>query len=171
MLTPNKSLLLITGLAILIGSYLAFNYSPLEKTLNEEEKVVELPLVVEEIKESENPPVFSWRFAEADTNNPDGNQQTKVFLTARYEDGSRVEKLVDTVDGGCSKLEGDSYGGDVSNPVKVQCYYAGLGQNYRIIEGKNSYSVEKKLFEEALPDTTPPNSGWEVLADFAKKLR
>jgi hypothetical protein len=169
MLMQNKPLILIAGLVVIVGGYLAFNYSPLEKNIKEEEKVDELPLLVEEIEASEASPVFSWSFAEAKTNNPDGNPQTEVYLTASYSDGSRVEKLVDTVDGSCSELEGEKYEGDISNTGKVQCYYAGLGQQYRIIESENSHRVERKFFEESLPDYVPPESPWEVVADFIMK--
>lgn len=115
-------------------------------------------------------PTFSWRFEEAETNNLDGNPQTNVFLTATYADGTNNETLVDTVDGDCSELEGEGYEGDVSDTGRVQCYYAGLGQRYRITDGQEEYVIERKLFEEALPDTTPPNYEWEVISTISASI-
>lgn len=168
MLNRNNSLLLIALLSILVGGYLAVSHYTKEGS-DEVEELNERLDESESEEEVEQEPLsgFSWRFEEADTNNPDGNPQTEVYLTASYGDDD-VEKLVDTVDGGCSELEGESYEGDVSNTGKAQCYYAGLGQQYRIVESSDSYVVERKFFEEALPDYNPPASEWEVIADFAK---
>lgn len=157
MLNKNKPLLLILGILLLVGGCLLVSNFATEDNAE-----------TEEVAKLETLSAFSWRFIEADTNNPDGNPQTKVYLTAIYEGGSRVEKLVDTVDGGCSELEGEKYQGDISNTGKVQCYYAGLGQQYRIVEDEDSYLAERKFFEESSPDYVPPESSWEVIADFTK---
>lgn len=110
---------------------------------------------------------FSWNFEEAPTMNLDGNPQTDVFLIATYENNMTEEKLVDTVDGGCSEMVGESYEGDISNTGKVQCYGAGLGQQYRIVAGEDAYLVERKLFEEALPNYEMPDYEWGVVAEFS----
>lgn len=165
MFNRNTTFLLLVLLTIVVGGYLALSIKVEENS----SEVAEINENLEEANaEAESEPLsgFSWRFVEADTNNPDGNHQTEVYLSANYEDGSRVEKLVDTVDGGCSELKGESYEGDVSNTGKVQCYYAGLGQQYRIVESSDSYIVERKLFEEALPDHTPLETEWEVMTEF-----
>lgn len=170
MLNKNNFLLLIAFLAILVGGYLVISLSVDEGS----SEVAEINENLEEANvEAESEPLsdFLWRFEEADTNNPDGNPQTKVYLTASYGEDVREEKLVDTVDGSCSELEGESYEGDISNTGKVQCYYAGLGQQYRIVEDKDSYIVERKFFEEALPDYTPSPSEWEVIAEFDDRYR
>ncbi len=167
MLNRNNSLLLITFLSILVGGYLAVSHYT-EKDGNEVEELKERLEDSESEEEVEAEPLsgFSWRFTEADTSNPDGNPQTKVYLAANYGDGSRVERLVDTVDGSCYELEEDSYESDVSNTAQVQCYYAGLGQQYRIVEDDSEYVVERKLFEEPLPDFNPPTSEWEIVVSF-----
>lgn len=103
-------------------------------------------------------PTFNWAFEEASTLNPDGSPQTNVYLSVNGE-----QKRIDTVDGSCSENEGETYESDVSNTGKVQCYYAGLGQRYRIVKIEDSYAVERKLFEEALPDVALPEREWEVV--------
>ncbi len=113
-------------------------------------------------EEDERPaPSFEWRFEEADSLNPDGGNQTNIYLAVNNED-----KLIDTVDGSCSELEGEKYEGDVSDTGKVQCYYAGLGQNYRITKNEDAYLVERKFIEEGLPDIVPPPEEWEIIEQF-----
>lgn len=109
---------------------------------------------------------FSWRFAEAKTNNLDGLPKTDIFLTITYNHRS-IEKLVDTVDGGCSLLEGQIFEGDISNAGSVQCYAAGFGQQYRVTQSKYVFFVERKFFEEASPDITPSVYEWEVVSEFS----
>ncbi len=106
-------------------------------------------------------PTFSWSFEEARTLNPDGSPQTHVYLLVSGE-----RNLIDTVDGNCSEIEGETYEADVSNTGKVQCYYAGLGQQYRIVKDGDAFVVERKLFEESLPDVTLPGHEWEVVTTF-----
>lgn len=108
---------------------------------------------------------FNWEFEETSALNLDGQPQTEVYLRATYENNISDRKLIDTVDGSCSELPG-KYEGDISNTGKVQCYFAGLGQQYRITSGENLYIIERKLFEEALPDSPPINYEWEPLAEF-----
>jgi hypothetical protein len=126
---------------------------------NSEDVVVANPLQAEQAEELPSPATFNWRFAEASTNNPDGNPQTNVYLTINY-DGRSIERHVDTVDGDCNILEGQRYEDDISNAGSVQCYAAGLGQQYRVTQGQYIFFVERKLFEEALPDVTPPVYEW-----------
>ncbi len=107
------------------------------------------------------PIVFDWDFEVARTLNPDGLPQTEVYLSIADE-----RALIDIVDGGCSEIPDEKYELDISTTGKVQCYYAGLGQQYRIVKNEDFYAVERKLFEEALPDVAPPEHGWEVVATF-----
>lgn len=108
---------------------------------------------------------FNWDFEEASTLNLDDQPQTNIYLLATYENNTSERKLIDTVDGSCSELPG-KHEGDISNTGKVQCYSAGLGQQYRITAGEESYLIERKLFEEALPDSPPINYDWEPLVQF-----
>ena len=110
---------------------------------------------------------FSWRFAEAKSINPDGIPRTEIFLTLTRSTENK-ERLIDTVDGGCSDLGREGRGDDISNTGDVQCYGAGLGQRYRITQqADQTYIVERKLFEEALPDVSPQDYEWEVIEVFS----
>ena len=108
---------------------------------------------------------FAWRFEEAQTMNPDGMPQTNLYLTIEHSN-KKIEQRVDTVDGSCSELEGEKYEGDVSNTGNIQCYAAGLGQRYRITKNEHTYSAERKLFEEAIPNVAAPVYEWEVVKAF-----
>lgn len=146
----------LIAVVIVVALYL-FNSS--------EGAVVTNPLQAEQTEELPGPATFNWRFEEASTNNLDGNPQTNVYLTINH-DGRSMERLVDTVDGDCNIVEGERYEDDISNAGSVQCYAAGLGQQYRVTQGQYIFLVERKLFEEALPDVTPPVYEWEVVAEF-----
>jgi hypothetical protein len=110
--------------------------------------------------------VFAWLFAEAKTSNLDGLPKTDIFLTITYNHRS-IERLVDTVPGGCSLLEGQIFEGDISTAGSVQCYAAGFGQQYRITQNQYIFFVERRFFEEALPDVMPPVYEWEVVSEFS----
>lgn len=109
---------------------------------------------------------FKWHFEEARTLNPDGVPQTNVYLLVTYADTTSEQKVIDTVNGSCSDLPGN-YPGDISNTGKIQCYSAGLGQQYRITREKSSYRIERKLFEEALPDPSSTVYDWELVTEFS----
>jgi hypothetical protein len=110
---------------------------------------------------------FNWDFEEDSTLNLDGQPQTSVYLLATYKSNLSDRKLIDTVDGSCSKLPG-KYEGDTSNAGKIQCYSAGLGQQYRIVAGEKVYSIERKLFEEALPNASSTYYDWERVSEFSQ---
>lgn len=115
----------------------------------------------------QEPQAFDWRFETADTLNPDGGARTEVFLDITYDDDSTEERRIDTVDGGCSVLPSEPGEGDFADAERVQCYYAGLGQRYRITEDDAAYRVERLMFEEALPDVPSPSYEWEVVGEVS----
>ena len=111
------------------------------------------------------PPVFVWKYEKATTLNLDGLPKTNVFLEATYSNGAVERKLIATTDGGCNDLpESDADSVPTSNDA--QCYAAGLGYHFKVTKGSASYLVQKKRFEEASPDYTPPASVYEVVAEF-----
>ncbi len=120
--------------------------------------------VAEDLTEA---PAFAWTFADSASLNLDGNPQTDVFLTATHADGTVETKQVDTVPGGCSVLP-DLEEGSIEGAPAAQCYYAGLGQRYRIVEGDREYAVERKVFEEASPEHEPPQEEYERVASFPR---
>ena len=109
---------------------------------------------------------YDWRFAEADTLNLDGNPNTNIFLEITYNNGEIEEKLIDTTHGGCNEIP-DTGEDTALNSKMIQCYAAGLGHQYKITEGSESYMVERKTFEEAIPDSEPPAYEYEVVAEFS----
>ncbi len=151
--------LILAIVAIAVGVFILFSLQPDDSN--------ETPITVTPSAETSGTDTsFAWRFEEAETNNLDGNPQTNVFVVVTHSTGLSFE-LVDTVDGGCSELADEKYEGDVSNTGKVQCYSAGLGQQYKITESEAGYSVERKLFEEALPNTESPDYEWEVIKEIS----
>jgi len=131
--------------------------------LKTDEVVMESATVIDKQEET---PVFSWRFVDASTNNLDGFPQTHVVLTALYSSNESIDTRIDTVDGGCSQLSDEQYERGVSTTSKVQCYYAGLGFTYQIINTDERYIVQRKMFEEGLPGDTPKEYEWENIAEF-----
>jgi len=103
----------------------------------------------------------SWVFEEASTNNLDGKPQTNIFLTVKKGD-REIEQLIDTVDGDCSLGREN-----MNEDIEVRCYYAGLGQWYRVNHvADDTYLVERKLHEEALPDVDVKNYEWEIITKY-----
>lgn len=150
--------MILLGILAVYGGFLAFN----NYIYNEKNKT---PDTVQPSAEGTEPPVFFWRFEQADTLNLDGIPNTKVFLEATYSNGKVQGRLIDTNPGGCNELP-DSEPDSLSGTKDVQCYVAGLGQRYKITKGVQSYEVKRKTFEEALPDYNPPAYEYDLVAEF-----
>lgn len=114
------------------------------------------------------PPVFSWRYTEASSLNPDGNPQTNVFLDALYQNGETKSKLIGVENGSCNALpESGKADTDVLPHTSViQCYYAGQGFLYKIVRGERSYQILQKEFEEGSPDYVPPEQSYKPVNEF-----
>ncbi|MBP6884069.1 MAG: hypothetical protein KBC06_02450 [Candidatus Pacebacteria bacterium] len=108
---------------------------------------------------------FTWNFEKSDSLNLDGIPNTNIFLEIKYLDGMMENKLVDTTPSSCNELP-DSSTDSVPNSTDIQCYGAGLGYHFKITQGTNSYLVQRKKFEEELPDQKPPVYEYEVVAEF-----
>ena len=109
---------------------------------------------------------FNWRF-EQGALNPDGIFGTKIFLDATYENGRVLSKQVDEVGSSCNKvlvLEEDKDA--LKGVAKIQCYGAGLGYWFKVVEKSDSYEIVRKTFEEALPTPTLPPSQYETVVTF-----
>ncbi len=111
-------------------------------------------------------PVFVWKYEKADSLNLDGFPETHVFLEVRYPNGKIQNKLIDTVPGSCNDLP-DKDEDSAPNSTNIQCYYAGLGYVFKVIQGEDSYLVMRKTFEEGLPDYNPPSSQYEIVSKFS----
>lgn len=110
-------------------------------------------------------PDFAWRYEKSEQLDLDGQPQTALFLEATYPGGKVERKLVDTKPGSCNDLpdpDVDSFPGTMT----AQCYAAGLGYRYKVTRGVATYEVKRRSFEEALPGVTPPETSYEVIAEF-----
>jgi len=109
---------------------------------------------------------FEWKYEKATSLNLDGNPETNIFLEVGYSDGTMQGRLIDTVPMGCNDLP-DSKEIVAPNSYVAQCYGAGLGYWYKVTQGENSYLVERKKFEEAIPDYEPPVYQYEIISEFS----
>ncbi len=114
----------------------------------------------------DTPPSFAWKFEEADSLNLDGFPNTNIFLEAAYYNGEIQGQLIDTTPGSCNVVPNTDED-SAPNTTNIQCYSAGLGYRFKITKGETSYLVERKTFEEALPDYNPPHYEYEVVAEFS----
>lgn len=110
-------------------------------------------------------PVFVWQYEKDDSLNLDGLPQTNVFLKATYGSGAVERKLIDTTPGGCNDLP-DAVSDSAPSSTVAQCYSAGLGYTFKVTKGEQSYLVQRKTFEEALPGDNLPVYEYEVVAEF-----
>lgn len=122
-------------------------------------------VLVQENVGTTEPPVFVWKYEKANTLNLDGLPKTNVFLEATYSSGVVERKLIDTRDGGCNDLP-NSDADSVPTSTDAQCYAAGLGYHFKVTKGQKSYLVQRKTFEEGIPNYTPPVYVYEVIAEF-----
>ncbi|MBP9757314.1 MAG: VanZ family protein [Candidatus Pacebacteria bacterium] len=110
---------------------------------------------------------FTWKYApHGSLMNMDGIAQTNVYLVATYSNGSSERRLIDTVPMGCNDLpekEIDS----IPNSSVAQCYGAGAGYRYKVTMGEGLYLVQRKAFEEALPNQKSTVHEYETVAEFA----
>lgn len=107
-------------------------------------------------------PIFKWRYEEFE-----GEYffKSRIFLDVTYPNGAIDTKLIDTIDGGCADAP-EQNEAVAPHSTKILCYYAGLGHYFKVIKGGNSYLVQRKIFEEATPDYTPPVQKYETVAKF-----
>lgn len=113
------------------------------------------------------PPTFTWSFQESDTLSLDGLPETQVMLAITDTHGTTQTKIIDTIPGGCNEIDASEEDTDiVQGTEKIQCYYAGLGHWYKIVQGEDSYAVERKTFEEASPAYDPPTYEYETILEM-----
>ncbi len=155
-------IVLLVIAAIVAGFYVLNNYIYNEKQADD--VVVDSDQVTVDTNVTIEAPVFVWKFEEADSLNLDGIPETDIILEATYSGGKVETKLIDTTPGGCNTLPDSE--DSVAGAQSIQCYSAGLGYRFRITKGENSYNIERKTFEEALPDYEPPVYEYEVIAEF-----
>lgn len=110
---------------------------------------------------------FVWRYEDGEMDS-DGFPKTKIFLDAKYDNGTVVILKIDEVQGSCNKVDPLNADKDiVSGSTKIQCYAAGFGEWYKIVKGDDSYEVRRKYFVESEPDSVPPEYHYEVVAEVS----
>lgn len=163
-MTQKKFLL---GVAIVLGLLAAgLSVLFLQKMLVPDETPT-APEAPAEVSTETGPPAFEWEFEDDDTLSPDGVPNTALFLTATYSDGETVRKEIDVTHGSCNSLpenETDS----VPGTRDIQCYAAGLGYRYKVVEETGSYLILRQTFEEAMPGYEPPDYQYETIAEFPR---
>jgi hypothetical protein len=104
---------------------------------------------------------FAWRFETAPTSD-DGMPRTQIFLDATYTNNKTLSKEIGIVSGSCNEVDPSATDTDmVQGSSKIQCYAAGLGYWFKIVQQDDAYVVFQKMFEEASLDYTPPSYSYE----------
>ena len=157
--TIGFSILLVIG-GLVISFYALNNYIYKEKQGN----AVVTPIMIQGENKYEALS-FIWSYEKDKTLNPDGQPQNNIFLEVKYANGVEEKKLIDTTPGSCNDLP-DKEADSVPDSTNIQCYYAGLGYRFKITKKENLYLVQRKTFEEALPDYDHPKYKYEVVSEF-----
>lgn len=142
-MTTTQSIVAIVAIVVL--GIAIFVYTQLPK-----EEVVQIEI-----------PTFVWGFKDDDSLNLDGMPRTNIYLDAVYAE-TKDRTLIDTVDGGCTVLEEIEAGSAVAT---AQCYWAGLGFRYKVVQGAASYQVQRQRFEESSPDYAAPEFEYETIVE------
>jgi len=109
------------------------------------------------------PPKFSWKFVYDEKG--DGLPRTAITLDTTYESGKTVTTAIRTIEGSCNEID-KKPGVDadmVIGSAKVQCYAAGFGDRFKIVEGENSYEVLHQEFAEATPEYQVPDQSYKTI--------
>lgn len=92
---------------------------------------------------------------------------TRIFVDAEYQNGKSLSTSVGEAAGSCNVIDPSADDTDmISGSTKIQCYAAGLGHWFKITQGQDVYNIERKTFEEALPDYEPSVYVYETVATF-----
>lgn len=148
----NKIIVYVAAaVAICIPLYLALREPQTQEAL--------VPVVVASSTKNAS---FEWMYASFEK---DYIPQTTISLRATYDDGTTETKVVETIEGNCSAY--DERDPDVyASSEMIICYYAGFGRYYKVVKGERGYMVQRKEFEEASPDYSPPIGKFETLVTF-----
>jgi hypothetical protein len=105
---------------------------------------------------------FSWKYA---TDESGEIPQTTISLIAYYPDREAETRVIDTIEGTCNAYaspDADVY----AQSEMIICYYAGFGRYYKVVERSGVYQVQRREFEEASPDYSPPIASFETIVTF-----
>lgn len=102
---------------------------------------------------------FEWLYSPFEKNDM---PWVKISLSAKYDDGTSETKLIDTIEGSCvdyDKRDADVYPAS----TMIMCYYAGFGRYYKVVKKESGYEVQRKEFEEASPEYSPPVQDFQTI--------
>jgi hypothetical protein len=112
-----------------------------------------------------NQPIFNWVYEKDNSLNPDGGNQTNIFLEIKYLNEPIQKKFIETFPGQCYELSNPDQD-IVKNSKNIQCYYAGYGYKFKIIKQDSFYEVKKQLFEEGSEEYSPSKQNYETVIKF-----
>lgn len=109
---------------------------------------------------------FAWRY-EKGAEDLDGLPKTIIFLDTTYQNGKVVTIQVEEVQGSCNDVDPLKEDTDmVEGTIKVLCYAAGFGEQYKIVKGAESYQIVRKYIEEGDPEVKPTVFQYEKIVEF-----
>ena len=111
-------------------------------------------------------PKFTWQFAADKALTLDGLPKTSISLKVVYADGRTETKIIATVPGSCNELP-DADKDSVKGSKNIQCYAAGAGDRFKIVQGLTSYLVQHQEFEEGSPEYNPPVQPYRTVVEFS----
>jgi hypothetical protein len=154
-----KTFLVILILAI--AGFVTFGHRheiaprPEEMTVSGEEQVAQQSAVTG----------FTWSAA-AQESDPRDIFWSDVYLTVDHADATSEKKYIATVQGSCNELDADTR---LALDSKLfQCYAAGFGDKFRVIESGDAYLVQRQEFQEASPEDTSPNPQFKTILTLQK---
>jgi hypothetical protein len=156
----KKSLIVLAGVFLLAW----IGYALIKDTEVAEEVVLETATTSSQVVQGNDSlqPTFEWTFVSSEK---EDIPQTTISLIQRYSDGRAVTKTIDTVGGSCNAYE-ESDADIYQNSSMIICYYAGLGQYYKVVAKGKGYEVQRKVFEEGSPDYEPAPEQFETIVRF-----
>lgn len=128
-------------------------------------KINEVPVTAQTpVGETSTVSEFAWRY-EAGNISLDGLPKTIIYLDTTYQSGKVIPIKVEEVQGSCNAVDPVNEDSDmVAGTEKIQCYAAGFGEVYKIINGTDSYQIVRKHIEEGDPEVKPVDFKYETVA-------
>jgi hypothetical protein len=108
---------------------------------------------------------FEWSSQSKDMDEK-GIVWTDVYLMVAHADGTNEKKYIASVQGSCNDIDADeplALGSSV-----FQCYAAGFGDKFRVMDSGDAYLLQRQEFQEATPDDTSPLPEFKTILTINK---
>lgn len=110
------------------------------------------------------PVSFTWD-TKIVTDKPEtGTVESQVNLIATFADKSTQKVEVGVFGGSCNLQDIDVK--LALNSKQLTCYFAGAGDNFRVVEANGKFMVQRQEFEEGSPDYNPPIQKFETVINL-----